>query len=98
MHSMQGYADAWIVCEESCGQCISMQGYADAWILCEESCGQCIVCKRYACRERSGSVCNYEENTVSNDDENDGFRRAHESRRALSPAGPRMTAVTVSRL
>ncbi len=49
----------------------SMQGYADAWILSEESCGQCIVCSGMACRERSGSVCNYEKDTVSNDDEND---------------------------
>ncbi len=38
----------------------------------------------YACRERSESVWNYEEDTVSNDDENDGFRRAHESRRLLA--------------
>ncbi len=26
MHSMQGYADAWILCEESCGQCIVCSG------------------------------------------------------------------------
>ncbi len=34
------------------------------------------------------SVCNYEEDTVSNDDENDGFRRAHESPKgSLAPQG-----------
>ncbi len=32
-----------------------------------------------ACRKWPGSVCKYEEDTLSNDDENDGFKRAHES-------------------
>ncbi len=31
----------------------------------------------YACRERPGSVCNYEKETISNDD--DGFKMAQES-------------------
>ncbi len=57
----------------------SMQGYANAWIVCEESCVQCIVCSGMHGREWPGSVCNYKEDTVSNDDENGGFRRAHES-------------------
>ncbi len=42
------------------------------------------------------SVCNYEEDTVSNDDENDGFRRAHgEPEGLFSPAGPRVTAYSI---
>ncbi len=42
----------------------------------------------YACQERSRSGCNYEEDTVSNDDENDGFRKAHESPKgSLAPQG-----------
>ncbi len=31
MHSMQGYADAWIVCEESCGQCIVCSVVPNPW-------------------------------------------------------------------
>ncbi len=39
---------------------------------------------------------NYEEDTVSNDDENDGFRKAHEEPEGLfSPAGPRVTAYSI---
>ncbi len=76
----------------------SMQGYADAWILCEESCGTVHSMQWYACRERSGSVCNYEEDTVSNDDENDGFRRAHESPKDSLATQGRALQLTVSKL
>ncbi len=67
----------------------SMQGYADAWILSEESCGQCIVCSGMHSENGQDVVCNYEEGTrVSNDDENDGFRRAHENPKgSLAPQG-----------
>ncbi len=66
----------------------SMQGYADEWILCEESCGQCIVCSGMHVGNGQEVCANYEENTVSNDDENDGFRRAHESPKGfLAPQG-----------
>ncbi len=42
----------------------------------------------YACRERRGSVCKYEEDTVSNDDENDRLKGAHESSKgSLAPQG-----------
>ncbi len=44
----------------------------DAWIVCEESCGTMHSMQGHACRERSGSVCNYEEDPVSNDDEDEG--------------------------
>ncbi len=41
-------------------------------------------------------MCNYEEDTVSNDDENDGFRRADESPKgSLAPAGPRVIAYSI---
>ncbi len=50
----------------------------------------------YACRQRLVSVCNYEEDTVSNDDENDGFRRAHDSPKGfLAPQIPRVTAHSI---
>ncbi len=50
----------------------------------------------YACRERPGSVCNYEEDTVSNDDENDGFRTAQKGLKgSLAAWGPRVTAQSI---
>ncbi len=38
-------------------------------------------------------MCNYEEDTVRNDDENDGFKRAHESPKGY--LAPRVTAYSI---
>ncbi len=40
-------------------------------------------------------MCNYEEDTVSNDDENDGFMRADESRKGSLAPQPRLTEYTI---
>ncbi len=56
----------------------SMQGYADALHRVRVFMRTVHSMQWYACRQRPGSVCNYEEDTVSKDDENDRFKRAHE--------------------
>ncbi len=55
---------------------------------------QCIVCS--GMHVRNGSKKWVQEDTVSNDDENDGFRKAHESPKgSFSSAGPRVTAYSI---
>ncbi len=88
MHSMQGYADAWIVCEESCGQCIVCMGMQVHGSCGEESCGQCIVCSGMHIGNGQECVGTDEEDTVSNDDENERIPEAHESPKgSLAPQG-----------
>ncbi len=73
----------------------SMQGYADAWIVCEESCGQCIVCSGIHVGNGQEVWHNYEEGTVSNDDEMTDSGGTREPEGLFSPAGPRVTAYSI---
>ncbi len=64
--------------------------------MCEESCGQCIVCSGMHVKNGQEVGATDEEDTVSNDDENDGFRKAHESPKgSLAPQGRASTAYSI---